>query len=101
MVQIITELSQIPMTGTVVIDFFATWCGPCQRIAPSYEKLSDLFPGVQFFKVDVDESEEVVSQFDVEALPTFVILKDGLEKARVKGADLTSVIKALEMQASG
>jgi thioredoxin 1 len=96
MVKVITEASEIPTVGVAVIDFFATWCGPCNRIAPSYEKLGELFPGVQFFKVDVDESEEVVKQFDVEALPTFVILKDGLEKGRVKGADLTAVIKALE-----
>lgn len=88
MVKLVSEADEIPQTGAVVIDFFATWCGPCKRIAPTYEKLSEAFTTVQFLKVDVDESPELVNTYDVNAMPTFVFLKDGKVVKRVEGADL-------------
>lgn len=91
MVKLVSELSDIPQQGAVVIDFFATWCGPCKRIAPTYEKLSEAFPGIVFLKVDVDEAPEVVNQYDVSVMPTFVFLKDGQEVKRVEGADMAGL----------
>jgi thioredoxin 1 len=88
MVKVVSELSEIPQQGAVVIDFYATWCGPCKRIAPTYEKLSEAFTSVAFLKVDVDESPELVNTFDISAMPTFVFLKDGKVVKRVEGADL-------------
>jgi thioredoxin 1 len=88
MVKIISDASEIPHKGAVVIDFFATWCGPCKRIAPAFEKLSESLASIAFFKVDVDESPELVSQFDISAMPTFIFLKDGVEVKRVEGADM-------------
>jgi thioredoxin 1 len=96
MVRIVSELSEIPQAGVVVIDFFANWCGPCKRIAPIYEELSKKFPLVTFLKVDVDESEEISSKFSVESLPTFVFLKNGVEVSRVEGADPNSLLRVLE-----
>ena len=91
MVKVAVEPSDIPQEGPVVIDFFATWCGPCKRIAPTYEKLSESFPGIVFLKVDVDESPEIVNQYDINAMPTFVFLKDGKEVKRVEGADMAGL----------
>lgn len=92
MVKLLTEESEIPATGAVVIDFYATWCGPCKRIAPVFEELADKFyPHVQFFKVDVDESPELVDRFEVHAMPTFVFLKNGTVIKRVEGADMTEL----------
>ena len=91
MVKLVTEVSDIPQQGAVVIDFFATWCGPCKRIAPTYEKLSEAFPGIAFLKVDVDEAAELVNQYDISAMPTFVFLKDGKEVKRVEGADMAGL----------
>jgi len=88
MVKIVSGISEIPKTGAVVIDFFATWCGPCKRIAPTYEKLSESLLSIVFLKVDVDESPELVNEFDISAMPTFVFLKDGKEVKRVEGADM-------------
>jgi thioredoxin 1 len=91
MVKLLSELSEIPQQGAVVIDFFATWCGPCKRIAPFFEKLSESVKSVSFFKVDVDESQDLVNEFAISAMPTFVFLKDGKEIKRVEGADMTGL----------
>ncbi len=97
MVKIITDLNEIPQEGAVVIDFFATWCGPCKRIAPAFEELAKKFSTVTFLKVDVDESEDIASKYNVESLPTFVFLKNGVEVHRIEGADLRSVVTQLEL----
>jgi thioredoxin 1 len=98
MVKLVSELSDIPQQGAVVIDFFATWCGPCKRIAPVFEDLADKFyPKVQFLKVDVDESAELVDMFGVSAMPTFVFLKDGKVVKKVEGADMAGLEAGFEL----
>ncbi len=97
MVKVVSEQSEIPQQGAVVIDFFATWCGPCKRIAPTYEKLSEAFHTIVFLKVDVDESPELVNQYDVSAMPTFVFLKNGQEVKRVEGADMAGLEAGFEI----
>ena len=97
MVKVISELSEIPQTGSVVIDFFATWCGPCKRIAPMFEQLADEYTGVVFLKVDVDESAELVDRFEISAMPTFVFLKDGKIVRKVEGADLRQLESGFAM----
>lgn len=93
MVKQVSERAEIPLEGNVVIDFFATWCGPCKRIAPMFEDLAQKYhPHIQFFKVDVDESPDLVNLFDINAMPTFVFLKHGVVVKKVEGAD----IKGLE-----
>ncbi len=88
MVKLISEVSEVPQVGGVVIDFFATWCGPCKKIAPTYEKLSEAFTSIVFLKVDVDESPELVDLYGIHAMPTFVFLKQGKVVMKVEGADM-------------
>ena len=97
MVKVVSEVSDIPQQGAVVIDFFATWCGPCKRIAPTYEKLSEAFPKITFLKVDVDESPELTSEYDISAMPTFVFLKDGKIVKRVEGADMAGLESGFDL----
>lgn len=98
MVKCISDLNEIPKKGAVVIDFFATWCGPCKRIAPLFEDLADkYYPAITFLKVDVDESPELVEQFDVSAMPTFVFLKEGVIVKRVEGADVAGLEEGFKL----
>ena len=60
-----------------VVDFFATWCGPCQMLAPVLEKLAKEQNDLNIFKVDIDESVELAIKYQVEVVPTLVIFKNG------------------------
>jgi thioredoxin len=61
----------------VVLDFFATWCGPCKVLTPQLESLSKLYSNVVFIKVDVDEFEDIASQHQISAMPTIMFYKNG------------------------
>ncbi|KAL5663001.1 hypothetical protein ACJX0J_023109, partial [Zea mays] len=63
----------------MVIDFSASWCGPCRFIEPAFKELASRFSDAIFVKVDVDELAEVARTWKVEAMPTFVLVKDGKE----------------------
>ena len=60
-----------------VVDFFATWCGPCQMLAPVLEILSKEQNDLNFFKVDIDESVELAINYQVDVVPTLIIFKNG------------------------
>jgi thioredoxin 1 len=62
----------------VLVDFWATWCGPCRMIAPTIEKLADDFDGrAKIAKLDVDSNPETAMQFGVRSIPTLLFFKDG------------------------
>lgn len=70
----------------VIIDFWATWCGPCQMMGPVVEELADEIPDVKFCKVNVDEQPELAAKFGVMSIPTFIMIKDGKEVKKTMGA---------------
>ncbi|KAF8405297.1 hypothetical protein HHK36_010199 [Tetracentron sinense] len=70
----------------VVIDFTASWCGPCRIISPVLTDLAKKLPNVIFLKVDVDELQPVAEEWSVEAMPTFIFLKEGKMVDKVVGA---------------
>lgn len=84
-----TKLSEA--TGLVVVDFFATWCGPCKLIAPKIEELAVEFPDVVFLKVDVDECEDISAEYDISAMPTFVFIKAQKKVDAFSGANADKV----------
>jgi len=64
--------------GKVLVDFSATWCGPCQMLAPIIEEISiELKDKVKVVKIDVDEAQEISSKYNVSGIPTVILFKDG------------------------
>nr|QFQ66340.1 thioredoxin [Phanerochaete pseudomagnoliae] len=84
----------------VVVDFTASWCGPCRFIAPILADIAKKMPHVIFLKVDVDELPTVTAEWNVEAMPTFVFLKEGKEVDRVVGAKKEELVKTIEKHAA-
>ncbi|MGB5942019.1 MAG: thioredoxin [Leeuwenhoekiella sp.] len=93
-----SSLSKITESSTpVLIDFFATWCGPCQAMIPILKQVkSELGDQVRIVKVDVDKNPAVASQFKVRGVPTFILFKEGQPLWRQSGiiskADLIKTI---------
>ncbi|MCC0702862.1 thioredoxin [Clostridioides sp. ES-S-0049-02] len=72
--------------GLVVVDFFATWCGPCKMLSPVYEVLgNEMSEKANFLKVDIDQSMELAQKFEVSTVPTVIIFKDGKPIDRLIG----------------
>jgi len=103
----ITSLSQLDAvlkkspTKLNVIDFHATWCGPCHAIAPEYEALSKQYADVNFLKCDVDAAQDVAGRYAISAMPTFVFLKGQTKVDQVMGANKAAIESALRKHSSG
>lgn len=77
------KLNEKPL---VLVDFFATWCGPCRMQAPILERVKEeLGDQVEIYKLDVDENEQTAKQFGVMSIPTLILFKDGKEVAKNVG----------------
>ena len=82
-------------SGTVLVDFWATWCGPCRMLAPILEELSGQHPELKIVKVDVDENPQLAMAFQVSSIPTVVSFQDG--KALKKSVGVVPGEKLLEL----
>jgi thioredoxin 1 len=80
----------------VVLDCFATWCGPCKVIAPKVSKFSEEYPQAKFFKVDVDEVSDVAQELGIRAMPTFLLFKNGEKVGEVVGANEKALEAAIK-----
>lgn len=73
--------------GTVLVDFFATWCGPCKMVAPVIEQAAEDYKGrAAVYKLDVDQAQTVAQKYGVMSIPTLIFFKDGKESERIVGA---------------
>uniref|UniRef100_A0A8V0XP99 Thioredoxin n=1 Tax=Gallus gallus TaxID=9031 RepID=A0A8V0XP99_CHICK len=82
----------------VVVDFSATWCGPCKMIKPFFHSLCDKFGDVVFIEIDVDDAQDVATHCDVKCMPTFQFYKNGKKVQEFSGANkekLEETIKSL------
>lgn len=80
---------------TVLLDFWASWCGPCRMVAPLVEEIAEERPDIKVGKINVDEQPELASQFGVMSIPTLVVMKDGKVTNQAMGARPKSQILAL------
>ena len=89
---------------TVVVDYWAPWCGPCRGFAPVFEKVSEMHPDVVFAKVNTDEEQEIAAHFQIRSIPTLMVFRDQVivfsqPGALAQGAfeQVVSKAKALDM----
>lgn len=80
--------------GVSVVDFNATWCGPCRMLGPVLEKLSGDMTNVKFYAIDVDENPDVAARFNVMSIPYVAVFKDGQKVAENVGFVPEPVMKS-------
>lgn len=80
----------------ILVDFFATWCGPCKAISPQIEKLSNEHTGIKFYQIDVDQLSEVAAENGISAMPTFLFFKGGEKVETVRGANPPAIMAGVQ-----
>lgn len=72
------DFNELINDKVVIVDFFATWCGPCKMLSPVIEQLSENFKDVKFVKIDVDECPNVSKNYGIMSVPTLLKFKNGI-----------------------
>jgi len=90
--------------GIVLVDFWATWCGPCRQFGPIFEEASEKYPDIVFGKIDTDDQQQMAMAAQITSIPTLMVFRDGIVVFRQSGAlplsaleDLISQVQDLDM----
>ena len=96
--------STIDDNDIVIVDFWATWCGPCKQFAPVFEAASELHPDIVFGKVNTEEQQSLAAEFAIRSIPTLMIFREKIGVFMQPGAlppnaleDVLQKVKALDM----
>ncbi len=90
------ECKVLSASEPVLVDFFATWCGPCRMMAPTIDEVSQEMAGkASVYKLDIDEAPQIAQQLGIMSVPTFMVFKDGKVASQTIGAQPKENILAL------
>lgn len=93
-----TDSVKTAKNNIIVVDFFATWCGPCRQLSPYFEKWANVYrDNAVFEKVDVDQEQMLADEYEIDALPTVIVFsEDSVELQRVIGFDPEGIEAAIQ-----
>jgi thioredoxin 1 len=80
------DFDQMTSHGLVLVDFWAEWCGPCKMMHPVFNRMAKKYRHIKFARVNVDQCQDIAMRFGVQAIPTFIMFKDGNPVERMMGA---------------
>ncbi len=89
----IKKYNELIKEGTVVIDFFATWCGPCKMLGPVLEKLEKEETDIKFYRLDIDANVNVAEEQNIMAVPTLLLYKEGKLVSQTQGFQTYEALK--------
>lgn len=79
------DMTDVAKSELAVVDFSATWCGPCKMLAPVFHELAEEMGDIDFFNADVDENREIAEKYGIQGVPSVLVFKNGVQADRIVG----------------
>lgn len=90
----IDEVLELSKENHLIIDFGASWCGPCRAMAPIFEKAAELYPNIIFVKCNTDNSPEIATKYNISTIPCLKFIKNNIEEMSIEGLIQLNVLES-------